>query len=243
MHEAPRPLAPLLVHDAPVAPLSVRDAPLAPAYPPPHDARTDEDTREPEVIDEPTPSLPPPPPRSASALILIASLVLLAVASAAVGAWLVLAPAPSAHPVAVSAPPPIAPTAPPPTAPPPTAPPPTAPPPQVLAEAPTTVARQGPPVAPSTQRSLRATPNRTPERARPEPPPEPEPAERARVRVVVVPYGEVAIDGRALGRAPVVTRLAPGRHRVVVTSAARTVEREVVVGPGDSRTVTVELPL
>jgi len=58
----------------------------------------------------------------------------------------------------------------------------------------------------STSRETDPPPNR-----RREPPPAAEPG---RLRVNVLPWAEVTVDGRALGRVPIDVELAPGHHRV-----------------------------
>jgi hypothetical protein len=61
------------------------------------------------------------------------------------------------------------------------------------------------------------------------------------VQVVAVPFGDVAIDGRALGRAPLTTTVESGRHLVVVSNGGARVERHVTVEPGGTERVVVDL--
>jgi hypothetical protein len=54
------------------------------------------------------------------------------------------------------------------------------------------------------------------------------------LEVVVLPYGgEVWIDGKRAGEAPLTLRLAPGRHDVEARTSDGTSEREVTLGAGE----------
>jgi hypothetical protein len=59
------------------------------------------------------------------------------------------------------------------------------------------------------------------------------PREPGRLQVNVLPWAEVSVDGRSLGRVPVDVELAPGRHRVRLSNpqlGERTLEVEVPAG-------------
>jgi len=77
-----------------------------------------------------------------------------------------------------------------------------------------------------------------PERA--DPPPQMRPA-NGRLRVVVVPYGEVSIDGRSVGSAPILRSLPAGEHTVRASSGSRSRSREVTIDPGETETLTFRL--
>jgi hypothetical protein len=62
--------------------------------------------------------------------------------------------------------------------------------------------------------------------------------ERGTLRVAVVPYGDVWIDGRHIGTAPVVVDVQPGRHVVATGADGPTESRVVQVAPGQRREVT-----
>ncbi len=57
----------------------------------------------------------------------------------------------------------------------------------------------------------------------------------ALLTVVVMPYGEVHIDGRFLGAAPVTVSLRAGIHEVRVTGAALNTSRSIQLTPGEKR--------
>ena len=62
-----------------------------------------------------------------------------------------------------------------------------------------------------------------------------------RIQVVAVPFGEVTLDGREVGRAPLTTTVESGRHLVVVTNGSARIERRVSVEPGGTAHVVVDL--
>lgn len=64
---------------------------------------------------------------------------------------------------------------------------------------------------------------------------------RGRVRVTVSPWGNVWIDGRFMGRAPLLVPLAEGSHRIQAGFEAPMLERTVRVHA--SRTSSIELEL
>jgi serine/threonine protein kinase len=62
---------------------------------------------------------------------------------------------------------------------------------------------------------------------------------RGTLRVVVVPFGEVWIDGRRVGQSPVRRELAPGRHAVATGQDGRTQRRVVHLEPGGHQRVVL----
>lgn len=76
-------------------------------------------------------------------------------------------------------------------------------------------------------------------------PSEAPPAEVApgRVHVVALPVGDVTIDGRAFGSAPVSASLRPGRHVVVVRNGEREERRTVELASEHTERVVVRFPL
>jgi hypothetical protein len=74
---------------------------------------------------------------------------------------------------------------------------------------------------------------------------EADPARRlGTLRVIVIPRGDVSIEGRPRGRAPTTTRLPAGQYRVTVGRDGRTEQsRTVTVRPGHSQTERFTLPL
>jgi hypothetical protein len=66
-------------------------------------------------------------------------------------------------------------------------------------------------------------------------------ASYGRLSVVVVPFGDVSLDGRAIGRAPLSTTVTAGPHTLTVDSAGRHAERHVTVTAGGSERVVVDL--
>ena len=59
--------------------------------------------------------------------------------------------------------------------------------------------------------------------------------------VRVVPWGNVWLNGRAMGRAPRTLKIRPGEHTVGVGHAAGDWSRRVRVIPGGLKTVTFDL--
>ncbi|MDD9944994.1 MAG: PEGA domain-containing protein [Myxococcales bacterium] len=51
----------------------------------------------------------------------------------------------------------------------------------------------------------------------------------------MIPFGDVTIDGKSLGQAPVTTRLTPGTHRVVADSPTRRLSRTLTLAPGQRK--------
>ena len=51
------------------------------------------------------------------------------------------------------------------------------------------------------------------------------------VTIGTIPYGDVTVDGRGVGTAPVVVKLAPGPHRVVARSQQLRRAEIIVVTP------------
>ena len=62
----------------------------------------------------------------------------------------------------------------------------------------------------------------------------------ASLTVVVVPYGDVTIDGKSYGRAPVTVRLPPGTHQVVAEGHDRRVTRTLKLAPKQRKRVVLE---
>lgn len=63
--------------------------------------------------------------------------------------------------------------------------------------------------------------------------------ERATLKVVVVPLGDVTIDGVNYGKAPITVELAPGDHDVRATNQDSTFRRRVSLAPGDRKSVVL----
>lgn len=61
------------------------------------------------------------------------------------------------------------------------------------------------------------------------------------LRVTVVPWGDVWVDGRYMGRAPTEVPLRPGRHTVAAGTDRPSVRRSVQILPGQPRRVELEL--
>ncbi|MDH5673925.1 MAG: protein kinase [Myxococcales bacterium] len=55
---------------------------------------------------------------------------------------------------------------------------------------------------------------------------------KASLEVVVLPYGKVSIDGRALGASPVKVALTPGSHTVVGQNHSGPITRQITLRPG-----------
>jgi hypothetical protein len=64
----------------------------------------------------------------------------------------------------------------------------------------------------------------------------------ARVQIFALPAGEVSIDGRSYGEAPVTATLRPGVHEVRVVLGEREERHEVRLEPGDRERVVVRFP-
>lgn len=72
------------------------------------------------------------------------------------------------------------------------------------------------------------------------PAPTDQPERKASLHVSVIPYGDVLIDGRPRGRAPVTTRVDPGPHEItVMRQGVRTTQR-VTLAAGESRRVLIQ---
>ena len=63
------------------------------------------------------------------------------------------------------------------------------------------------------------------------------------IHVTVVPWGDVWIDGRYMGRAPTQVTLPPGRHVIAGGAERPTVRRVVRLGPAQTRRVELDLGL
>lgn len=64
-----------------------------------------------------------------------------------------------------------------------------------------------------------------------------------RVHVVALPVGEVTIDGRSFGFAPVSASLRPGRHEIVVQNGAHEERRTIELGSAATERVVIRFPL
>jgi serine/threonine protein kinase len=69
----------------------------------------------------------------------------------------------------------------------------------------------------------------------------PDDARPGTLRVTVVPWGDVWVDGRYMGRAPTEVSLRPGRHMVAAGTERPSARRIVQIVPGQSRRVELEL--
>jgi len=63
---------------------------------------------------------------------------------------------------------------------------------------------------------------------------------KAALHVSVIPYGDVLIDGKPRGRAPVTTRVEPGTHEITVMRQGVRTTRRVTLAAGESRRVIVQ---
>ncbi len=57
----------------------------------------------------------------------------------------------------------------------------------------------------------------------------------ASLEIVVLPFGEVSVDGKRIGAAPVTLSLPPGEHRIRADSHGNVLERVVSLGTGEHR--------
>lgn len=69
----------------------------------------------------------------------------------------------------------------------------------------------------------------------------PDDARPGTLRVTVVPWGDVWVDGRYMGRAPTEVSLRPGRHTVAAGAERPTASRTVQIVPGQLRRLELEL--
>jgi serine/threonine protein kinase len=87
-------------------------------------------------------------------------------------------------------------------------------------------------------------PKRTPRPAVPRPavPDEPRASAegQAELKVYVQPYGDVWIDGKRLGQAPVTLKLEPGVHEVGVGDGRPREKRSVTLSPGEKRALEIQ---
>ena len=65
--------------------------------------------------------------------------------------------------------------------------------------------------------------------------------ERGSLHVTVIPWGDVRVDGRSVGRSPVTVPLDPGAHRVQIESESGSVVREIRIAPGRREELEVDL--
>ena len=66
-------------------------------------------------------------------------------------------------------------------------------------------------------------------------------SELGSVHITVIPWGDVQIDGRDVGRSPITVPLPPGPHRVEVESESGSVVREIRIEPGRREELEVDL--
>lgn len=71
-------------------------------------------------------------------------------------------------------------------------------------------------------------------------PPRAHDARLATLRVLVIPWGDLTVDGSSRGSSRAPVRLAPGRHRVSARQGDRVLSREVELRPGEQRAVTFD---
>jgi eukaryotic-like serine/threonine-protein kinase len=60
------------------------------------------------------------------------------------------------------------------------------------------------------------------------------------IEVVVLPFGDVSIDGKPVGRAPVTVRSEPGEHTVEAQSRGNLLKRRITVAPGQRKQVVLK---
>jgi serine/threonine protein kinase len=65
--------------------------------------------------------------------------------------------------------------------------------------------------------------------------------ERATIHVVLIPWGEVWVDGRYMGRAPTDVVVSPGEHKLEVGKGSAERSQRITVKPGERRNVELEL--
>lgn len=65
--------------------------------------------------------------------------------------------------------------------------------------------------------------------------------ERATVHVVVIPWGEVWVDGRYMGRAPTDVVVEVGEHNLEVGQGKPSRAQHLVLKPGERRAIELEL--
>ena len=74
------------------------------------------------------------------------------------------------------------------------------------------------------------------------PPPEPAPPRKARLTVAVFPFGEVWIDGKPRGTAPVKAQaLRPGVYEISAGQGGPSKTRTVRLRPGEAKTIVFDL--
>jgi hypothetical protein len=121
---------------------------------------------------------------------------------------------------------------------------PPAPPPPSAAE--TTVHQDRQPVSPTTENPTASAPPSSGANANPSTETAPhkkramqhtEPGDFVSVTIGTIPYGEVTVDGRLIGLAPVVVQLPPGRHRITARAQQLRRAETIVVSPETNRIV------
>jgi eukaryotic-like serine/threonine-protein kinase len=79
-----------------------------------------------------------------------------------------------------------------------------------------------------------------PQAARTEPAPVAIGATEAWLEVIVLPYGEVSVDGKPVGKAPIALASEPGEHVIEARSRGNTLRRHVTLVPGQRKQVVMK---
>ena len=61
----------------------------------------------------------------------------------------------------------------------------------------------------------------------------------AQLKITVFPYGDVWVDGKRLGQAPVTIKLEPGTHEVGVGDGRPREKRSITLGPGEKANLDI----
>lgn len=64
-------------------------------------------------------------------------------------------------------------------------------------------------------------------------------SQRAWIEVIVVPYGEVTIDGKYVGKSPVTIAVQPGEHAIEARGKGATINRRVSLGPKERKRIVL----
>jgi hypothetical protein len=63
--------------------------------------------------------------------------------------------------------------------------------------------------------------------------------QRAWLEVVVLPFGQISVDGKAAGSSRVTLELSPGEHAIEARTGGSTLKRRVVLAPGERRRIVL----